>query len=136
MYLFCSEPVSAMTMRGKLMEWSVALGYSGVEVFPKQISLAGPKDIGNWINLPYFNGDHTVRYAITTDARALWKANNVNTYETLQHGKWIDDVPDLHPRQPTPQEAGAPVPLTSSSLQAGVPLVALGAQRLAITPWS
>lgn len=71
MYLFCSEPVPATMMRGKLMEWSVALGYSGVEVFPKQISLAGPKDIGNWINLPYFQGDETVRYAITTDGKKL-----------------------------------------------------------------
>jgi hypothetical protein len=43
---------------------------------------------------------------LTTDARALWKANNVNTYETLKRGKWIDDVPDLKHRQLTPQEAG------------------------------
>ena len=32
-------------------------------------------------------------WAVTTDARALWKANNVNTYETLKHGGWIDHVP-------------------------------------------
>jgi 4-amino-4-deoxy-L-arabinose transferase-like glycosyltransferase len=30
---------------------------------------------------------------VTTDARALWKANNVNTLTTLEHGKWIDFVP-------------------------------------------
>src|SRR5438128_2712309 len=29
-------------------------------------------------------------YALTTDGRALWKANNVNTYSTLAHGGWID----------------------------------------------
>ncbi len=39
-------------------------------------------------------------WAITTDGRALWKANNVNTYRTLQAGKWIDDVPPL-PGAPT-----------------------------------
>jgi 4-amino-4-deoxy-L-arabinose transferase-like glycosyltransferase len=39
-------------------------------------------------------------WAITTDAHALWKANNINTYRTLAAGKWIDDVPPL---------AGAPV---------------------------
>ena len=33
--------------------------------------------------------------AITTDARALWKANNAATYETLARGEWIDDVPNL-----------------------------------------
>jgi 4-amino-4-deoxy-L-arabinose transferase-like glycosyltransferase len=39
-------------------------------------------------------------WAITTDARALWKANNEHTYETLAHGGWIDDVPPL-PGAPT-----------------------------------
>ena len=71
LYLFTSEDVPASLMRGKLMEWSVALGYSGVEVFPKQVRLAGPRDFGNWINLPYFNGDATVRYAITTEGKKL-----------------------------------------------------------------
>ena len=37
-------------------------------------------------------------FAITTDARALWKANNVNTYRTLAHGGWIDQVPDIPQR--------------------------------------
>jgi hypothetical protein len=39
-------------------------------------------------------------WAITTDAHALWKANNANTYRTLAEGKWIDDVPPL-PGAPT-----------------------------------
>jgi 4-amino-4-deoxy-L-arabinose transferase-like glycosyltransferase len=51
---------------------------------------------------------------LTTDARALWKANNADTYETLAGGKWIDDVPDIPERSGgsiperwlTPQEAG------------------------------
>jgi hypothetical protein len=34
-------------------------------------------------------------WAITTDARALWKANNVKTYRILAHGGWIDEVPNL-----------------------------------------
>jgi hypothetical protein len=34
-------------------------------------------------------------WAVTTDARALWKANNVNTYDTLARGEWIDQVPPL-----------------------------------------
>jgi 4-amino-4-deoxy-L-arabinose transferase-like glycosyltransferase len=34
-------------------------------------------------------------FALTTDARALWKANNVNTYGVLARGGWIDDVPPL-----------------------------------------
>jgi 4-amino-4-deoxy-L-arabinose transferase-like glycosyltransferase len=44
-------------------------------------------------------------FAVTTDARALWKANNVNTYSTLTHGGWIDDVPPYPGAPPTPQDA-------------------------------
>jgi 4-amino-4-deoxy-L-arabinose transferase-like glycosyltransferase len=45
--------------------------------------------------------------ALTTDGRALWKANNVNTLETLRSGRWIDDVPPVSGAPPTPQDAGA-----------------------------
>jgi 4-amino-4-deoxy-L-arabinose transferase-like glycosyltransferase len=44
---------------------------------------------------------------LTTDGRALWKANNPNTLRTLEHGKWIDDVPPLPGAGPSPQDAGA-----------------------------
>jgi hypothetical protein len=43
--------------------------------------------------------------AFTTDGRALWKANNVNTYATLAAGKWIDDVPQPASFPPTPEYA-------------------------------
>ena len=45
-------------------------------------------------------------FALTTDGRALWKANNLQTYDLLTHGKWIDDVKDPpgHPF-PNPEEA-------------------------------
>jgi Dolichyl-phosphate-mannose-protein mannosyltransferase len=44
--------------------------------------------------------------ALTTDARALWKANNAQTYDVLASGGWIDDVrdPPGHPF-PNPEEA-------------------------------
>lgn len=45
-------------------------------------------------------------FALTTDGRALWKANNLQTYDLLAAGKWIDDVrdPPGHPF-PNPEEA-------------------------------
>jgi 4-amino-4-deoxy-L-arabinose transferase-like glycosyltransferase len=45
-------------------------------------------------------------FALTTDARALWKANNSQTYDLLAAGKWIDDArdPPGHPF-PNPEEA-------------------------------
>jgi len=42
---------------------------------------------------------------ITTDTRALWKANNVSTYRVLAQGGWIDDVPNLPGGPPWPELA-------------------------------
>jgi 4-amino-4-deoxy-L-arabinose transferase-like glycosyltransferase len=53
-------------------------------------------------------------YAITTDARALWKANNPNTREVLDEGGWIDDVPELPGGPPWPE-------LAADKTLAGIP---------------
>jgi 4-amino-4-deoxy-L-arabinose transferase-like glycosyltransferase len=55
---------------------------------------------------------------LTTDARALWKANNPATYETLAAGLWIDDVPDPPGIPPWPERA-------ADDYLAGGPLVAV-----------
>ena len=44
-------------------------------------------------------------FTLTTDTRALWKANNAETYATLAAGKWIDDVPRPTGAPYTPEEA-------------------------------
>jgi hypothetical protein len=44
-------------------------------------------------------------FVLTTDTRALWKANNENTYETLDRGAWIDDVPEPPNGPPWPELA-------------------------------
>jgi len=44
-------------------------------------------------------------FALTTDTRALWKANNENTRETLDRGGWIDDVPEPPNGPPWPELA-------------------------------
>lgn len=41
-------------------------------------------------------------FAITTDGRALWKANNPQTYPLLSSGQWIDNVSRTSPRPPFP----------------------------------
>lgn len=72
LYLFLKDqPAKAEVVRRKLMEWAVLLGYAKVEVFPKQIRLAGPRDCGNWINMPYFRGKDTNRFAILPDGTEL-----------------------------------------------------------------
>ena len=66
LYAFTQAPVTAALMKTRLEEWSVALGYGGAEVFPKQSTLLSDKDVGNWINMPYFNGANgsTERYGV------------------------------------------------------------------------
>jgi hypothetical protein len=50
-------------------------------------------------------------WAVTTDGRALWKADNAQTYGLLSNGHWIDDVKRPYPRQHgnyyTPEEVWA-----------------------------
>lgn len=63
-YCFTSEPVPASIMRARLEEWTALLGMSNTtEQFPKQGERYSENDIGNWINLPYFDADKTNRYA-------------------------------------------------------------------------
>ena len=42
--------------------------------------------------------------AITTDGRALWKANNTQTYTLLASGQWIDNVASDSPRPAPPNQ--------------------------------
>lgn len=73
LYLFLVNPAPASLVIGKLRAWAVALKLSNpaddqgrvptLEVFPKQAKLK-PEDVGNWINLPYFDAADTNRYAV------------------------------------------------------------------------
>jgi len=70
LYLFMSESTPAVEVRTALVEWSAAVGYPKSEVFPKQIAMASANDVGNWINMPYFDTKRTTRYAIL-DGKAI-----------------------------------------------------------------
>jgi len=66
LYAFGAEPLPAALLKQRLEEWSVALGYGGAEVFPKQGALLSATDVGNWLNMPYFGAldGTTERYAV------------------------------------------------------------------------
>jgi hypothetical protein len=64
LYLFLAEAVDAKRVVSVLQQWSAVLGHGGCEVFPKQTSRYDEKDVGNWLNLPYFDADNTVRHCI------------------------------------------------------------------------
>ena len=72
LYLFIKPPgAMAEKVRPKLAEWAAELGYSGVEIFPKQDEIRSKEDVGNWINMPYHGGnDDELRYAIVNGRKA------------------------------------------------------------------
>lgn len=63
-FLFLKEPLDTALVREHLLVWAAWLGYGGCEVFPKQTKLADDNDVGNWLNMPYFDADRTMRYAV------------------------------------------------------------------------
>ncbi len=69
-FCFTTVPVTAQLMRDKLLSVSAVLGYGGSEVFPKQVELKSEEDTGNFLNLPYFNGEDTTRYAFLENGEA------------------------------------------------------------------
>lgn len=71
LYLFCKEAIDAQIIREKLISWSMLLGFAGSEIFPKQTYRLKDNDIGNWINIPYFQHDATERYAFDEGGRKL-----------------------------------------------------------------
>jgi hypothetical protein len=67
LYLFTREPgLPASAVQQVLKRWATVLGYPQAEIFPKQVKQSS-ENIGNWINLPYFGGDATTRYAVGPD---------------------------------------------------------------------
>ena len=64
LFLFFKEPAPATVARDALEGWAAALGHGGCEVFPKQVARYNETDMGNWLNMPYYDADRTVRYAV------------------------------------------------------------------------
>jgi 4-amino-4-deoxy-L-arabinose transferase-like glycosyltransferase len=69
---------------------------SGAVILAATAVVLAPWVVRNKVNVGCF--------AVTTDSRALWKANNLNTYATLTHGGWIDNVPEPKGLPPNPEQ--------------------------------
>ena len=71
LFLFAKELIPAVLMQSKLKDIAEALGFGGVEVFPKQTELLMEQgDKGSFLNLPYHGGDVSLRYAHTAGGAA------------------------------------------------------------------
>ena len=71
-YVFLKEAVSAELLQNKLKEIAGEIGYAdNTEVFPKQIQLVLERgDIGNFLNLPYYDHENGLRYAFKENGEA------------------------------------------------------------------
>lgn len=69
--LLAAEPVPAKQMQERLKAIGALLGYAGAECFPKQVTPTSEKNLGSWLNMAYFDHEHTSRYAILPDNRHL-----------------------------------------------------------------
>jgi hypothetical protein len=59
LFLFLKEYYPAVDIRDYLGEMAAALGHSNCEIFPKQDQILVDRgDVGNFINLPYFDADN------------------------------------------------------------------------------
>lgn len=70
---FFLTPCPAEEATEWLRAWAAALGFGGSEIFPKQTTRISDKDIGNWLNMPYFGAGvgETTRYALDEQGAAL-----------------------------------------------------------------
>ena len=118
-FLFVKEPIPAASMQHYLKACAAILGEAGREIFPKQAEILVERgDTGNFLNLPYFGGDQTTRYAIQDDGTA---ATLEEFYEL--HARWAQDS-DIQPPE-EPKKADHPIKDGPPCLQAicsqGVP---------------
>jgi Uncharacterized protein conserved in bacteria len=72
LFLFCTEPIEARAMQDTLKVMAALIGHGSAEIFPKQRAVNWERsDLGSWLNMPYFAGDNTDRYAINAEGEKL-----------------------------------------------------------------
>ena len=104
-FLFTTDFIDASIMQDKLNEIRSVLGYGGSEVFPKQRELKSKDDTGNFLNLPYFNGDNTTRYAFKDDGGGA----TLEDFFELQERYKQEDINKIKIKRPeTPYSDGPP----------------------------
>jgi|TARA_R110000824_G_scaffold1371_11_gene6955 hypothetical protein len=87
-YMFLTEPVAANILQRKLRQVAAAIGYGQVEIFPKQTKLLLDRgDRGSTLNMPYFGGENSTRYAYSK------KGNALTPNEFLEYAKEIELTP-------------------------------------------
>ena len=88
--IVCAGYLAWRLPRVRFTAWIVALVLGGAAVAVAPWLVRNKVQLGCW--------------TITTDGRAMWKANNLQTYGLLSSGQWIDNVSPTSPRPPPPNQ--------------------------------
>jgi len=105
-YLFLTRAHPANRIQAVMKKWAGILGYADAEIFPKQGRLSqnkeGVKQLGNWINFPYFDAAKTNRYCVHEGKKLdfeqfLKLAEKKKATETDLHGETMAEHPDAPP---------------------------------------
>jgi hypothetical protein len=93
-FSFFEKNVSAGGAQKTLKSIATMLGFGGSEIFPKQTRLQDDRDVGQWLNMPYFGNVQTNRYAFTKDGEPI----NAQDFLVLVESKrtTLKALGDLH----------------------------------------
>lgn len=95
-FCFVAQAIPASDMQEYLRTCAALLGESGREIFPKQAEILVERgDTGNFLNLPYFNANETLRYAIKDDGEAA----TLEEFFAL-HAQYVQTPPLAVPEAP------------------------------------
>ena len=85
-------------MQRALQQIAATLGLTGSEIFPKQIKLHLERDdVGNFLNLPYFDSEQGLRYAIKDDGTSATLEEFFELYD--QHSRTTEQIKALQQEQ-------------------------------------
>jgi hypothetical protein len=108
-FMFVSDWISAKELQDTLSSISAALGYSGSEIFPKQIRLHLDRgDVGNFLNLPYYNHEESLRYAFNPDGSAATLSEFIDLYEANKQTPEQIQALTVEKNESTPIKDGPP----------------------------
>lgn len=99
-FVFFDEPIPAKLVVKKMAAIASSMGFEGAEIFPKQTEIK-PDEFGNWLNMPYFDYEITVRYGFDCEGKELSLKNFLDYAESkkVSHDAWKSlTAPELeHP---------------------------------------
>lgn len=103
---YFKEPQPCKEVRNRMAELSFVLGLGEREIYPKQVRLANNTDVGNWLNMPYFNtlNTGTERYAVINGVEA-----SIDEFVAFAQSIRLDSIDDLE------------IPIISTDLEDGPP---------------